>query len=191
MNIPPDLATLLQAMATDFPTILRGNLVGIYLWGSLTYDAFDKTCSDVDCVAVTERDLDDREFAEVDQWFKNEAKRNRWVGRLDMRFVVDREQLDKSSRCCGFHHHTGKLIGFGAELVESGCTALRSSLEALAIGIVRRRHAGRLKNGSTVACRRPHRPTNYCAAAADLVCGAGSKRVSFASRSARALRRIC
>jgi len=34
-------------MATDFPAILSGNLVGIYLWGSLTYEAFDETCSDV------------------------------------------------------------------------------------------------------------------------------------------------
>lgn len=47
-----------------------------------------------------------------------------------------------------------------------------------------------LKDGSKGACRRPHHPTNYCAAAADLLC-AGSKRMSFASRSARALRRIC
>ena len=36
-NIPKDLSELLQVMATDFPAILSGNLVGIYLWGSLTY----------------------------------------------------------------------------------------------------------------------------------------------------------
>jgi hypothetical protein len=48
-------------MATDFPEILRQNLVGIYLWGSLTYDAFDERHSNVDCAVVTARDLDDRE----------------------------------------------------------------------------------------------------------------------------------
>lgn len=63
MNIPGDLSDLLQAMARDFPAILRENLVGIYLRGSLTYDAFDEGCSDVDCVAVTPRDLDDLEFS--------------------------------------------------------------------------------------------------------------------------------
>ena len=63
MNIPKDLSDLLQAMATDFPAMLRENLVGIYLWGSLAYDAFDEACSDVDCVGVTRRDLDDREFS--------------------------------------------------------------------------------------------------------------------------------
>lgn len=113
MNMPNDLSCLLQAMVTDFATILRGNLVGMYLWGSLTYDAFDETCSDVDCIGVTRRDLDDREFAELDEWFK--AKKNRWVDRLDMRFVIDREYLDKASRCCGFYHYTGKLVRHGSD----------------------------------------------------------------------------
>src|SRR5437762_3310660 len=36
-NIPKDLSSLLEAMATDFPAILHGNLVGIYHHtGSLT-----------------------------------------------------------------------------------------------------------------------------------------------------------
>ena len=115
MNIPKDLSDLLQTMAADFPTILRGNLVGIYLWGSLTYDAFDETCSDVDCVAVTLRDLDGREFSEIDEWFQHKRADNRWVGRIDMRFVIDHEMLDKNSRCCGFYHYAGRLIRHGSD----------------------------------------------------------------------------
>jgi hypothetical protein len=114
-NIPKDLSDLLQAMATDFPAMLRGNLVGIYLWGSLTYDAFNPMCSDVDCVDVTRRDLDDREFSELDQWFKDKKKQNRWIERIDMRFVIDREFLDKTSRCCGFYHYNGKLVRHGSD----------------------------------------------------------------------------
>jgi hypothetical protein len=115
MNVPQDLSDLLQAMSTDFPAILRGNLVGIYLWGSLTYDAFDETCSDVDCVGVTRRDLDHREFSELDEWFKNKKKQNRWVKRIDMRFVIEHEFLDKASRCCGFYHSMGKLTRHGSD----------------------------------------------------------------------------
>jgi hypothetical protein len=115
MNIPKDLSDLLQEMAADFPVILGGNLVGIYLSGSLTYDAFDETCSDVDCVGVTRRDLDDREFAELDEWFRKKKKQNRWVGRIDMRFVIEGEFLDKSSRCCGFYHYAGKLTRHGSD----------------------------------------------------------------------------
>jgi len=95
--------------------MLRENLVGIYLWGSLTYEAFDETCSDVDCIVVTGRDLDDREFSELDEWFKKTGERNRWVKRIDMRFVIDREFLDKRSRCCGFYHYTGKLTRHGSD----------------------------------------------------------------------------
>jgi hypothetical protein len=114
-NIPKDLSALLHVMATDFPAILRDNLVGLYLWGSLTYAAFDETCSDVDCIAVTRRDLDDREFSELDGWFKSTGEHNRWVKRIDMRFVIDHEFLDKTSRCCGFYHHTGKLVRHGSD----------------------------------------------------------------------------
>src|SRR5215831_18342344 len=112
-DIPKDLSNLLQVMATDFPAILPEDLVGIYLWGSLTYNAFDATCSDVDSIVVTRRDLDDREFSELDEWFRNKRDQNRWVERLDMRFVIENEFLDKGSRCCGFYHHTGKLVRVG------------------------------------------------------------------------------
>ena len=95
--------------------MLAGNLIGIYLWGSLTYDAFDERCSDVDCVAVTARDLNDREFTGLNQWFQKKAEQNRWVKRIDMRFVIDQEFLDKTSRCCGFYHHSGKLVRHGSD----------------------------------------------------------------------------
>jgi hypothetical protein len=85
MDLPEDLSNLLQAMATDFPAILRGNLLGIYLWGSLTYNAFDETCSDVDCIGVTRRDLDDRQFSEPDEWFKN--KKGKTDGSIGSIFV--------------------------------------------------------------------------------------------------------
>ena len=114
-NIPNDLPDLLHAMATDLSAILRDNFVGLYLWGSLTYDAFDETCSDVDLVAVTQRDLDAREFSELDAWLTNKKQQNRWVARIDMRFVIDHKFLDKASRCCGFYHHTGKLTRHGSD----------------------------------------------------------------------------
>jgi len=114
-NIPTDLSAFFHLMTADFFHLLRENLVGIYLWGSLTYKAFDETCSDVDCIVVTRRDLDDREFSELDTWFKNTPDRNRWVRRIDMRFVIENEFLDKTSRCCGFYHHTGKLVRHGSD----------------------------------------------------------------------------
>jgi len=114
-NIPKDLSDLLEVMVTDFSAILRENFVGIYLWGSLTDEAFDEACSDVDCIGVTRRDLDEREFSELDDWFKNKGEPNRWVQRIDMRFVIDQEFLDKGSRCGGFYHYTGRLVRHGSD----------------------------------------------------------------------------
>src|SRR5215467_5564667 len=115
MDVPRDLSDLLQAMASDFPAILRGNLLGIYLWGSLTYGAFDETCSDVDCIGVTCRDLDGHEFSQLDEWFRSKKAENRWVSRIDMRFVIDSEFFDTSSRCCGFYHYMGRLVRHGSD----------------------------------------------------------------------------
>ena len=97
----------------DFPAILRDNLVGVYLWGSLTYDAFDRRCSDVDSVVVTRRDVGEAEFAALQSWFIQSARRNPWTRRLDMRFVIDHEFFDKKSRCCGFY--SGKLTRHGSD----------------------------------------------------------------------------
>jgi hypothetical protein len=115
VTVPDELAALLRAIAADFPVLLKDNLVGIYLWGSLSYNAFDPGCSDVDAVVVTKRDPDDTEFAALQHWFAEQAGANSWVGRLDMRFVIDGEFLDKQSRCCGFYSYSGRLVRHGSD----------------------------------------------------------------------------
>jgi len=112
-GVPEELTTLLQGIATDFPVVLKENLVGVYLWGSLSYDAFDERRSDVDAVVVTRRDTNAEEFAALEKWFGASAGRNRWTERQDMRFVIDGEFLDKQSRCCGFY--SGKLARHGSD----------------------------------------------------------------------------
>ena len=112
-GVPAELAALLQSIAADYPFLLKENLVGIYLCGSLSYDAFDERCSDIDLVVVTRRDASDAEFATLDRWFGAAAGRNPWTARLDMRFVIDGELLDKQSRCCGFY--SGKFKRHGSD----------------------------------------------------------------------------
>jgi predicted nucleotidyltransferase len=112
-GIPEGLAALLRSIVADFPIVLKENLSGVYLWGSLSYGAFDERCSDVDLVVVTRRDPDDAEFAALGKWFSESAGRNPWTERLDMRFVIDGEFLDKHSRCCGFH--SGKIGRHGSD----------------------------------------------------------------------------
>ncbi len=112
-DIPENLSALLEEMANDFPPILENNLVGIYLWGSLTYEAFDERYSDVDCIVVTRRDINEREFSALEHWFEKSLEQNPWTHKLDIRFVIDKEFLDKSSKCCGFHF--GKFVRHGSD----------------------------------------------------------------------------
>jgi len=112
-GIQEEVAALLRSIAADFPVILKDNLVGVYPWGSLTYGAFDERCSDVDAVVVTRRDLNDEEFSALEKWFRESAGSNPWTAKLDMRFVINGEFLDKQSRCCGFY--SGKLVRHGSD----------------------------------------------------------------------------
>ena len=112
-NIPENLTALFEKMANDFPSILENNLVGLYLWGSLTYEAFDERCSDADCIVVTHKDINESEFAAIEDWFEKLSENNSWTEKLDMRFVIDKEFLDKTSTCCGYHF--GKLVRSGSD----------------------------------------------------------------------------
>jgi hypothetical protein len=115
VTLPDELTALLSSIRTDFPVLLGENLVGIYLWGSLTYDAFDERCSDVDAVVVTRRDPDGAEFSGIEHWFDAALSRNRWTRKLDVRFVIDGEFLDKTSRCCGFYPHATRFTRHGSD----------------------------------------------------------------------------
>jgi predicted nucleotidyltransferase len=52
-------------LASQLPRLLGANLVGIYLYGSLTQRAFDPKRSDIDMIVVTRRDLSRRQFQDV------------------------------------------------------------------------------------------------------------------------------
>src|SRR5258708_19632042 len=51
------VATLLDHLSSQLQADLGRNVVGLYVYGSLTQNAFDVRLSDVDCVAVIRRRL--------------------------------------------------------------------------------------------------------------------------------------
>src|SRR5437762_3186013 len=59
------------------------------------------------------------------------------------RFVIDKEFLDKTSRCCGFYHYTGKLVRHGSDgnpiiwmnIGQSGITLWGKEAKLIAPGI--------------------------------------------------------
>ena len=91
--IPTQVSALLQDLTTHLPIILGRNPVGLYLYGSLTQHAFDPKRSDVDCLAVTRRDLSEAQFRRLGAWLARAAKSNPWVARLQMLFLIENQVL--------------------------------------------------------------------------------------------------
>jgi hypothetical protein len=62
MEVPPEVASLLDALTAGVREALGDNLVGMYLRGSLAMGDFDPTTSDVDVFTITERRVSEDEF---------------------------------------------------------------------------------------------------------------------------------
>jgi hypothetical protein len=100
MHIPSPVSRLLDDLTAHLPLILRRNLVGIYLYGSLTQRAFKPKTSDVDCIVVTRRDLSDAQFKKLRAWLAAAAKSNPWFARLQMSILIRDQLLTINSNYC-------------------------------------------------------------------------------------------
>ncbi|MDQ2920619.1 MAG: hypothetical protein M3R52_03235 [Acidobacteriota bacterium] len=86
--VPVQLAALLKDLTAQLQAILKKNMVGFYLHGSLTRSSFSPKRSDVDCIGVTERDLSAAQFRKLSTWLAQAAESNPWTSRLQMLFLI-------------------------------------------------------------------------------------------------------
>jgi hypothetical protein len=110
-HIPAQVSALLQGLAARLPVILGGNLIGVYLYGSLTQRAFNPKRSDVDCIVVTQRDLSDAQFKRLGAWLARAAESNPWAARLQMLFLIKDEVLTMDSKACLYQFGSLKRSG--------------------------------------------------------------------------------
>jgi hypothetical protein len=92
-RIPTEASALLDELSTKLPALLARNLVGIYLYGSITNSSFNPRRSDLDCIVVTRRDPGEAQFRKLDKWLKQIEAANSWTKRLQMSFLVKDELL--------------------------------------------------------------------------------------------------
>ncbi len=111
--IPTQVSALLRQLKAELPIILGRNLVGIYLYGSLTQRAFNPKRSDVDCIVVTELDLREAQFRKMGAWLKRAAESNPWTTRLQILFLIKNEILNMNSKACLYQF--GKLKRSGSD----------------------------------------------------------------------------
>src|ERR1044071_3144436 len=99
-HIPSQVSALLHDVTANLPVILGKNLIGIYLYGSLTQRAFNPKRSDVYCIVVTRGDRNDAQFKRLNTWLVCAAESNPWTTRLQMQFLIKDEILTMNSRAC-------------------------------------------------------------------------------------------
>jgi hypothetical protein len=90
----------LQALTENLHTILRTNLVGVYLYGSIIHRAFNPKSSDVDCIVVTKRELSEKQFVRLRKWLTESAKLNSWTTRLQITFLIKDQVVTINARAC-------------------------------------------------------------------------------------------
>jgi predicted nucleotidyltransferase len=86
-----DIDKLLSGLLERIRQILSAKLVGLYLYGSLVAGDFDRDISDIDLLAVTSMDIDEREFALLETMHNDiAAEHPEWEGRLEIAYLSAR-----------------------------------------------------------------------------------------------------
>lgn len=65
ITLYPDVDVFLLEIATGIENILDKDLVGLYLFGSLTYGDFNPDSSDIDLVAIINKPINKQELAKI------------------------------------------------------------------------------------------------------------------------------
>jgi hypothetical protein len=109
----PHVSSLLEELRGRLPLLLGRTLVGLYTYGSLTQRAFDPKRSDVDCIAVTRRDLSRAELSALRRELARLATANPWTARLQLLIVLKHELLKMNGT--GYVYQFGRLSRSGSD----------------------------------------------------------------------------
>lgn len=84
----PDMERLLNGLCSQIRQVLGRELVGLYLYGSLVLGDFDEGISDVDLLAATAADIDDRAFGRLQALHADFAKDHpAWEQRIEIAYL--------------------------------------------------------------------------------------------------------
>ena len=82
-----DINALLEQLVSGIHKILGDRLVGVYLYGSLVTGDFDRGSSDIDLLAATSADIDEREFNALLAMHHDFADTHKqWDGRIEVAY---------------------------------------------------------------------------------------------------------
>lgn len=80
---------ILTWLCPKIHSVLKNNLVGIYLYGSLVSGDFDYDTSDIDLLVVTEADINKREFSILNKMHMDLVKKfKNWDDRIEIAYIA-------------------------------------------------------------------------------------------------------
>ncbi|GCE07293.1 hypothetical protein KDAU_46220 [Dictyobacter aurantiacus] len=83
-----DINGLIAQLLSEVRQIFGDRLAGFYLFGSLVTGDFDRGSSDIDLVAVTSTEIDEKEFEALRRMHEDFAVKNReWEGRIEVAYL--------------------------------------------------------------------------------------------------------
>src|SRR4051812_11146487 len=112
-HIPAQVSALLRDLTTRLPVMLGRNLVGVYLYGSLTQAASNPRRSDVEFIVVPKRDHRDPRVRRRGAWLEHAAESNPWTTGTQMIFLTQTQVLKMNARAC--HYQFGQLRRGGSD----------------------------------------------------------------------------
>lgn len=87
-TIYPKINKLLANLLSQIQKILGNKFVGLYLYGSATAGDFDQSVSDLDLLAVIERDITEQEFSILEKMHSDFAvKYPKWKDRIEVAYL--------------------------------------------------------------------------------------------------------
>ncbi len=107
------IATLLDHLGSQLQAELGRNVLGLYVYGSLTQNAFDARRSDVDCVAVVRRRLSRVVASRLRTSLRRLSARHSWMRRLQLTILIQRELLQFNGD--GWLYQFGRLSRTGSD----------------------------------------------------------------------------
>ncbi len=111
--VPSPVSGTLCALTDALAATLRSNLIGVYLYGSLTQGTFDPARSDVDCLVVIHRDLTEAQLKKLRAWLTRAARTDAWLHRVQMQLLRRGRLLRPDTR--GYLYQFGALKRSGSD----------------------------------------------------------------------------
>ena len=104
-SYPNEVSALVEALLDGVRDALGGNIVGIYLRGSLALGDFNVETSDVDILVVTDKRVSSSEYEVLERLHTRIGARNNRYGRPYEVAYIDRASL-RQFRSCERQHPT-------------------------------------------------------------------------------------